>query len=244
MKAVFTFNDKKKSSDNDSYRDKAFYTEVWGHDELHTIDILNHFGSKFIDKEESFNLNKVFSYMESEKWGEVISKKKFNEKCPYLLLTLNDDLTLDYKDKEDPYKRKIFLEEIAFKKKYGDKRQWFFDSIENYYLENQDQIPKKIENKKIQEKRNKKYEKVIKVMEEKRSELEKGSYYENNILLPSLDLVLDTAKKINGSEVYNLSLGKRVLRIIEVIEDEEHNFESKNDSDFYFAVCYLKKMSN
>jgi hypothetical protein len=244
MKAVFSFNSNKKSSNNDSYKDKAFYTEVWENDEIHTIDILNHFGSEFIDKEESFNLNKIYSYMESEKWGEIISNNDFTEKGPHLLLIINEDFTLDYKDKEDTYKRKIFPEEIAFKKKYGDKRQWFFDSIENYYLENQDKIPKKLENKKIQEKRNKKYGKLIIKIEEKISEAEKGNYYEKNILLPSLNLILDTAKKINDSKIYNLSLGKRVLRLIEVIEDEENNFNSGNDSDFYFAVCYLKKMSN
>ena len=239
MKVVFSFNHKDK---NDPLNSKFIYTEKWEEENGQYIDIFNQIGEKFTKEDGQLDLESCYSFFESEKWCDVHSKSEEEKLEPMIKLMINDDWTIDFKHREDTYKRKIFPEELAFKKRYGDKRQWFFDSIENYFLENQNEIPENINRNKINEKRKIRYEKLIGMIEEKKSNLKSNNPFNNNVVLPALDTMLNTAKQIFSGKDYNLSLGKRVLRLIEVIEDEASNFESKNNCDFYYVTCYLKKL--
>ena len=239
MKVVFSFNHQDKS---DPLTSKIIYTEKWEEENGYDIDIFNQIGEKFTNDNGKLDLKSCYSFLESEKWGDVHSESEEERLEPMIKLMINDDWTIDFKHREDTYKRKIFPEELAFKKKYGDKRQWFFDSIENYFLENQNEIPENINRNKINEKRKIRYEKLIAMIEEIKSNLKGSNPFNNIVISPALDTMLDTAKQIFSGKDYNLSLGKRVLRLVEVIEGDESNFESKNNCDFYFVTCYLKKL--
>ena len=239
MKVVFSFNHQDK---NDPLNSNIIYTEKWEEEKGYDINIFNQIGEKFTKEDGQLDLKSCYSFLESEKWGDVYSKSEEEKLEPMIQLMINENCTIDFKHREDTYKRKIFPEELAFKKKYGDKRQWFFDSIENYFLENQSEIPENINRNKINEKRKIRYEKLITIIEEIKSGLTSKNPFNDIVLLPALDTMLETTKQIFSGKDYNLSLGKRVLRLVEVIEDEKSNFESKNNCDFYFVTCYLKKL--
>ncbi|MDC0253384.1 hypothetical protein OAK75_00700 [Bacteriovoracales bacterium] len=239
MKVVFSFNHKDK---NNPLNNKFIYTEKWEEETGNYIDIFNQIGEKFTKEDGQLDLESCYSFLESEKWCDVHSKSEEENLEPMIKFMINEDCTIDLKHREDTYKRKIFPEELAFKKRYGDKRQWFFDSIENYFLENQNEIPENINRNNINEKRKNRYEKLISMIEEIQSNLKSDNPFNKIVILPALDTMLDTTKKIFSGKDYNLSLGKRVLRLVEVIESEESSFESKNNCDFYYVTCYLKKL--
>ena len=242
MKAAISFNCKKNSDKSEFLNSNIIYTEKWEEDNEHDIGIFSRLGEKFINDDGDLDLKSCLSFFEGEKWGDICPKNDEDKLDAVVKYIINEDCTFDIKHKEDTYKRKIFPEELVFNKKYGDKRQWFFDSIENYFLENQGEIPEKINKNKINEKRKVRYDRLISLIEEKKEILKSDNAFNKVVVLPALDLMLNTTKQIFSGKDYNLSLGKRVLRLIEVIEDDESNFESKNNCDFYFVTCYLKKL--